>query len=368
MSTIAPMAAIDFEQRLGRARRLADEAGLAGIWVAAGPNFRWLTGEVAHAGGWPLWLSAVLLPVDGAPAMVVSQMHARIFDLDRSPVRAVFTYVDGQDPTNAIKSAVAAAGLGNADVGAEDSLWFADADFVRGAAPGVRLRRASRVFDRLRAVKDAFELGQLRIAASAHDAGYRRAVEVLRPGVTVGQAGSEIVRAMVEAGSEELSIAGAFHHLTDRRFEQGEIVDVDLFPGSHGGYRADTARNVFLGEPAAEARRLYEATLHAYDAAVAAVQPGVTAESIHQACAAAMAEAGYDQIWKVGHGVGLGETHEPPLLQLGNTDPVEEGMVFTIDPGAFVARNTPIHVEDTVVVTAAGCEALNTFARELQVV
>lgn len=368
MSTISGVAGANHAQRLGRARRLAAEAGLAGLYVTAGPNFRWLTGESAHPGGWPLWLSAVLVPVEGEPAMVVSEMHARIFDLDRSPVRAVFTYIDGQDPASAVQSAVVAAGLGAADVGAEDSLWFADAEFLRGSAPGVRLRRASLVFDRLRAVKDAFELEQLRIAAGAHDAGYRRALEVLRPGVTVAEAGSEIIRAMVEAGSEELSIAGAFHHLTDRRFEPGEIVDVDLFPGSHGGYRADTARNVFLGEPTAEAQRLYEATLHAYDAAVAAVRPGVTAESIHQACAAAMAAAGYEQIWKVGHGVGLGEAHEPPLLQLGNTDPVEEGMVFTIDPGAFIARDTPIHIEDTVVVTAEGCEALNTFTRELQAV
>ena len=64
--------------------------------------------------------------------------------------------------------------------------------------------------------------------------------------------------------------------------------------------------------------------------------------------------------------MGLGDAHEPPLLQTGNTDLIEEGMVFTIDPGAFVARDTPIHIEDTVVVTAVGCTALNTFTRELQ--
>ncbi len=358
----------DLAKRLDRARQLADEAGLEALWIAAGPNFRWLTGESAHPGGWPLWLSAVLVPVDGEPALVVSEMHARIFDLDRIPVREVFTYVDGQDPTSAVRSAVGGARLERAEVGAEDSLWLGDVDLLSGAAPELRLRRANRVFDRLRAVKDAFEIGELRLAAAAHDAGYRRAVEVLRPGVTVARAGSEIIRAMVEAGSEELSIAGAFHRLTDRRFEAGEIVDVDLFPGSHGGYRADTARNVFLGEPTAEARRLYGATLHAYGAAVAAVRPGVTAESIHRACAAAMAEAGYEQIWKVGHGVGLGESHEPPLLQLGNLDPVVEGMAFTIDPGAFIARDIPIHIEDTVVVTATGCEALNTFPREPAIV
>ena len=357
----------DHRARLARARAEAAAAGLDGLWIGPGPNFRWLTGESAHPGGWPLWLSAVLVPTEGEPALLVSKMHAEIFDLERCPVTSVFTYVDGDDPSGPLRSALAATGLTGASlVGGEDSLWFGDVDLVSVTAPTLRLQRASRVFDRLRAVKDEWEIEQLRRASYAHDAGYRRAVEVVRPGVTVARAGALIVEAMVEAGSEELAISGAFHRLTDRPFAAGEIVDVDLFPGSHSGYRADTARNIFLGRPSPEAKRLYDATLAAYDAAVAAVRPGVTAESVHVACADAMCEAGYEQVWKVGHGVGLGDAHEPPLLQPGNTDLIEEGMVFTIDPGAFIARDTPIHIEDTVVVTGAGCTALNTFTRELQ--
>jgi Xaa-Pro aminopeptidase len=359
----------DHRARLERARASAAAAGLDGLWIGPGPNFRWLTGESAHPGGWPLWLSAVLVPTNGEAALLVSEMHARIFDLERCPVTAVFTYVDGDDPSGPLGAALAATGLaGSSAIGAEDSLWLGDVDLLRTTAPTLRLQRASRVFDRLRAVKDSWEIEQLRLASLAHDAGYQRAIEVVRPGVTVARAGSLIVEAMVEAGSEELSISGAFHRLTDRQFAAGEIVDVDLFPGSHGGYRADTARNIFLGEPSPEAQRLYEATLAAYTAAVAAVRPGVTAESVHVVCADVMRDAGYEQVWKVGHGVGLGDAHEPPLLQSGNTDLIEEGMVFTIDPGAFVARDTPIHVEDTVVVTETGCTALNTFTREIQVV
>lgn len=354
----------DYAARFERARALAQEEDLAGVYVAAGPNFRWLTGESAHPGGWPLWLSAILVPVDGEPALLVSRMHAKIFDLDETPLRAVHTYVDGEDPSRAVRSAFAAAGLDGAEVGVEDSLWFGDADLLGSAVPTVRLCRASRVFDRLRAVKDAGELEQLRLAAVAHDAGYRSAGEVIRAGVTVAGAGFEIVRAMVEAGSEELSIVGSFHALTQRRFAAGEVVDVDLFPGSHGGYRADTARNVFIGDPTSEAQRLYDATRRAYGAAAAVVRPGVPAEQVHVACADVMRDAGYEQVWKVGHGVGLAEAHEAPLLQMGNTDPLEEGMVFTIDPGAFLARATPIHIEDTVVVTATGCVALNTFTHE----
>jgi Xaa-Pro aminopeptidase len=349
--------------RFDRLRQMTRELGLAGAYVTAGANFCWLTGEVAHPGGWPLWLSVVLVPVDGEPAMVISKMHADIFDLGRIPVSNVLTYVDGQDPAPALRAALAATGLDGERIAVEDTLWFGDVDLLASTAPSVRPTRATRIFTRLRAVKDAGEIEHLRLASLAHDAGYRAAQEILRPGVTVSDAGSHILRAMLDAGSEELALSGTFHHLGTRRFAAGEIVDVDLFPGSHGGYRADSARNVFLGDPSPEAARMYDATLRAYDAAMSAVRPGVPAESIHVACAEVMREAGYDQVWKVGHGVGLAEIHEFPLLQPGNTEPIEVGMVFTIDPGAFLALNTPIHIEDTVVVTETGVESMNLFTR-----
>jgi Xaa-Pro aminopeptidase len=280
----------------------------------------------------------------------------------------VHTYVDGEDPAPALKAAIAATGLGKEQVAVEDTLWFGDVDLLATTSPGMRLRRATSVFTRVRAVKDAAEIEHLRLASAAHDAGYRAAQEILRPGVTVADAGGRILRAMLDAGSEDLALSGSFHHLGTRPFEAGEIVDVDLFPGSHGGYHADSARNVFLGDPGPEAARMYDATLRAYDAAIAAVRPGVPAESIHVASAEVMREAGYDQVWKVGHGVGLAPIHEFPLLQLGNTEPLEAGMVFTIDPGAFLAKNTPIHIEDTVVVTETGVETMNHFSRDLLVV
>lgn len=297
--------------------------------------------------------------------MVISRMHADIFALEGSAIPHVFTYVDGQDPRPALRDAFAAAGVTGGDLGADDALWFGDVDLLAEAVPGVRLRRAPTVFDRLRAVKDAAEIEHLRRASAAHDAGYVRAREVIRPGVTVAEAGAEIVAAMLAAGSGDLAISGVFHELSPRPFAVGELVDVDLFPGSHGGYRADSARNLFLGDPSREAVAMHDATLRAWEASMAAVRPGVPAQEVHRVCAEVMRDAGYDQVWKVGHGVGLAPIHEPPLLQLGNDEPLEAGMVFTIDPGAFIARNTPIHIEDTVLVTADGVESLTAFPRAL---
>jgi Xaa-Pro dipeptidase len=70
----------------------------------------------------------------------------------------------------------------------------------------------------------------------------------------------------------------------------------------------------------------------------------------------------------VGHGVGLNDGHEAPLMQTGNKRRLEPGMVFTIDPGVFIARDVPIHIEDTIVVTEDGWESLNTFTHDLVVV
>ena len=353
--------------RLDRARSLASEASLDGLYITAGANFRWLTGEQAHPGGWPLWLSAILVPVNGTATILFSKMHGEIFDVERLPIRDQFSYMDGESPMPALRAAAAVSGLTAGRVGADAALWFGDVDLLAAALPNVKLVGAHDVFDRLRAVKDESEIESLRIAAHTHDVGYVAAREILRPGISVAEAGYEIVRAMVKAGSGELAIVGSFAELTDRTFAEGDVVDVDLWPGSHHGYHADSARNFFLGEPTSEARRLYEATNRAYDAALAAVRPGVTAESIHMACTEVMSEAGFDQVWKVGHGVGLAPIHEPPLLQMGNLELMEPGMVVTIDPGAFLARGTPIHIEDTVVVTKSGCESLNLFTREIQV-
>jgi Xaa-Pro aminopeptidase len=351
--------------RLDRARRLAAEAGVDGLYVTAGANFRWLTDEDAHPGGWPLWASVAIVPVDGEATMVISRMHADIFSLERSPIERVFTYVDGEDPVPALRDAFAASGLARGTLAADDALWFGDVDLLENAMADVRLRRAPSVFEHLRAVKDAHEIEHLRLASIAHDAGYERARAVIEPGVTVAEAGAEIVAAMLAAGSGDLALSGVFHDLSPRPFAVGEIVDIDLFPGSHGGYRADSARNLFLGTPSEDAQRMYAATLAAWEASMAAVRPGVPAEEIHRTCAAVMADAGYEQVWKVGHGVGLAPIHEPPLLQIGNADVLEEGMVFTIDPGAFIARNTPIHIEDTVLVTATGAESLTRYPRDL---
>jgi Xaa-Pro aminopeptidase len=344
--------------------RAADE-GLAAIYVTAGPNFRWLTDFTAHPGGWPIWLSAVLIPASAPPALVISRMHADIFDISTWESARVFTYVDGEDPSSALQAAFASLKTAKDVVGVEDSLWFGDAELLRANFPAMRLGRGQSILDDLRSVKDAYEIQQLRIAAGAHDAGYQAAATNIRAGASLAEAAGAILSAMNRAGSEETQMAGSFTRIRERRFQSGEIVDVDLWPGSCGGYHADTARNVFIGDPSPEIHRVYDVIQRAYDAALKATRSGVPAEAVNAAAVGVITENGLSQVWKIGHGVGLADQHEAPLLQAGNKVPLKSGMVVTIDPGVFVARNTPVHIEDTVLVTDDGCEPLNAFPHKM---
>jgi Xaa-Pro aminopeptidase len=279
--------------RFARVRALAAERGLDALWVSAGASFRWLAGGSPYPGGLPVWLSALIVPVEGPGVAVLSTMHADILD-------------------------------------------------------------------RVRAVKDADEIELLRASGRAVDAGYAAARDATCAGGSWAESGAAIYQAMVEAGSSQPHVSGSFRSYRADVLQPGDMLDVDI-GAEVGGYSVDTARNLFIGQPSDELAAAHEVLEQAFGAAAALVRPGVAASAVYHACAEVLAEAGHRQSWKVGHGVGLTATHEAPLIQPGNAAPLEEGMVFTIDPGFFLRRDEPLHLEETVVVTEDGCERMTRF-------
>jgi Xaa-Pro dipeptidase len=357
----APTAPATLRSRQERARAQAGESGFDALYVTAGPNFSWLAGGSPYPGGLPIWLSALILPAAGGGVAVVSTMHDDILELAEIGLEDVVTYEDGDEPVAVLRRALAAAGLGpQSRIGVEDAIVFADVEAIRGAEPDVRLGSAQAVFDRLRSVKDAGELELLRASGRAVDAAYAAARDSARAGGTMAEPGVAMYRAMLAAGASQPHVSGSFKRYGSAILRAGDVLDVDI-GAEVGGYSVDTARNLFVGEPDAKLVRDHDLLEEAFAASFAAARPGAPCEAVHAACIEVIEGAGHHQSWKVGHGVGLASSHEAPLVQPGNTTPLEPGMVFTIDPGFFIRRDEPLHLEETVVVTESGCERMTAF-------
>jgi Xaa-Pro aminopeptidase len=150
--------------------------------------------------------------------------------------------------------------------------------------------------------------------------------------------------------------------------QQGDSVVFD-FGATYEHYWSDITRTLHVGEPSAEYRKVYETVLAANRAARAAVKPGVACQEIDRAARKVIEDAGYGEyfIHRLGHGLGL-DGHEEPYMVEGNTLPLQPGMVFSDEPGIYIAGQFGVRIEDILVCTEDGAEALNDATHDLIVV
>jgi Xaa-Pro aminopeptidase len=151
---------------------------------------------------------------------------------------------------------------------------------------------------------------------------------------------------------------------------------VDVFPRfTQSRYHADTTRTFVVGEPSAAAREFHELTCEALDAALDAIEPGVTGGSVHDAACEVYEAAGYETsrgdaspaagfIHGTGHGVGLA-IHEEPRLSATADDELAAGNVVTVEPGLYDPDVGGVRVEELVVVREEGPEVLTDYHRSL---
>ena len=142
------------------------------------------------------------------------------------------------------------------------------------------------------------------------------------------------------------------------------LIDMGAF---RQGYASDMTRIVYLGKADAKYKKAYGAVLEAQLAAIDAVRPGVSTNAVDRAARDVLKAHGLDKefVHSTGHGLGL-EIHEPPRIGRKDKTKLEAGMAITIEPGVYIEGWGGIRIEDTVLVTAAGCEILTPTGKELR--
>jgi Xaa-Pro aminopeptidase len=156
------------------------------------------------------------------------------------------------------------------------------------------------------------------------------------------------------------------HSLPDLHMSMGSGPIVLMSYNRVNGYAAECERTVFLGEPAAEERRLYNIVMEARAIAFRMVKPGVRCGDIDFATQEFFKSKGYADriIHRTGHGIGLGN-HEQPWLSSGSTDVLAENMAISIEPALYFPEIGGFRHSDTVLVTKNGYERITKYPDDL---
>jgi Xaa-Pro aminopeptidase len=135
------------------------------------------------------------------------------------------------------------------------------------------------------------------------------------------------------------------------------------------GYCSDETRTYAVGEPPADFVASYDVLVRAQAAAVSHVRPGVSCESVDAAARDVLVDAGYGPLFihRTGHGIGL-ETHEEPYIVAGNSESLEVGFAFSIEPGVYLPGRHGARIEDIVVCGTDRADLMNHRSRDLVVV
>ncbi|HXT34983.1 MAG TPA: Xaa-Pro peptidase family protein [Chloroflexota bacterium] len=245
--------------------------------------------------------------------------------------------------------------------------------FLSERYPRVAIRDAAAAIRQARLIKTPREITLLRHAAAAADAGQEALLSSARPGVgelalwNVVTGAIEAVAGAPTPISGEL-ISGPRTSVVDypggpinRLLAPGDSIICDISP-CVDGYYADCCNTLVAGEPSPDQRRYFLAAREAWEAAVAMLRPGKRACDAAAAAREAFARHGLPVAHYTGHGIGAAVNEAPRLVEYDRT-PIEAGMVFAVEPGAYAGPGgtTGARVEKMVLVTADGPEVLSRF-------
>lgn len=228
------------------------------------------------------------------------------------------------------------------------------------AADRPRWLPAPDILGKLRKVKDAEELRLLQAAIDISDRAFDQLEAEITPETSELNAAEIFARNVKAEGGDDISFEtivaggpnGAMPHAKPTPAQVGADQPIVIDMGAKfGGYCSDLTRTIVLGQQDAKFREIYETVFEAQRAAIEGVEVGMKATAAHQLAQDVIDKAGYGERFGhgLGHGVGLA-VHEDPYLGKSGSDTLEEGMVFTIEPGIYLPGWGGVRIEDIVVL------------------
>ncbi|WP_440950522.1 M24 family metallopeptidase [Methanosphaerula subterraneus] len=254
----------------------------------------------------------------------------------------------------------------------------------------------------VREVKSPYEIGYLRQAGKIHRHVLEDCVpDLLTEGISEAEFGGDLYALMVREGHQGIVRFGMFNTemavgqigfgessiyptsfdgpggsygmypavpllgSRERRLTSGDLVFVDVGCG-FGGYNTDKTMTYMFGEPLPDdVIEVHHRCVAIQDRMASLLRPGAVPSEIYTTVMDDLDPGflqnfmGYDgrQVRFLGHSIGL-QVDETPVIARGFDRPIQEGMVFALEPKKGVPGVGMVGIENTYLVTPAGGECL----------
>jgi Xaa-Pro aminopeptidase len=356
--------------RLLSLRKTIDASKFDALLVTHPPNIRYLCGFTGSTAALLVGNFGSVFFSDGR---YTQQAHdevqgAKIVIAKKAPMPAIAEWLSRKS------------GRKSMTVGVEgEHFTVASLQQFKGLVPKrVHVRQAPPLVERARLIKDGIEIEKIRAAVVTGADLFKRALQVIRPGVAEIEVAAEMEFAARKSGAEAMSFetiiaSGPRSALPHGRASSTPIAANGFVVCDFGvilhGYCSDRTRTVWVGSAPEAAKGVYSAVLEAQEAGLAAVRPGVTVGDVDFAARKVLQKHKLAKYFthSTGHGVGL-EIHEAPRVANGQQELLRPGMVITVEPGVYLPGQWGVRIEDMVVVTETGCEVLTPTQKEFIVI
>lgn len=231
---------------------------------------------------------------------------------------------------------------------------------LREKAPWIEIVQTANVIESLRLYKDNEELHSISKACDIVDLAVAFIRSHIRTGITEKQFAWELESHIRQNNSDTLPFDiivasgpnAALPHArpSEKIISEGEPIIIDM-GARYQGYCSDITRTFIIGKEDNTFNNIYNIVLSAQTAGLSMIKPEMECSFVDKLVRSMIINAGYGDYFGhgLGHGIGL-ETHEAPGLGANSTYILQEGMVFTIEPGIYIPGWGGVRIEDTVTI------------------
>ena len=257
--------------------------------------------------------------------------------------------------------AVRAAGLERARVATDDARiagWLGQCGL-----DGLVCEYRPDLFNEIRLVKSDTEIEIMRKAAIVNEAALLAAADTMREGDTWQEIENVYMAEIARRDGRGVYLMCGVGELPAGQVRRGEPILFDAL-GQYRHYHGDFGRCAVVGEPSPEHRRRHAAICVGWEVAQSLLAPGIRYSDLGRAVGEAVRREGFRGFRDpIVHSVGLEHTDDPkPFGVQPQTKPdqvLRPGMIVNVDmPHSEIGWGS-VHMEDTVLITADGCERLS---------